>query len=103
MDVAGVSTSGRRNALMGGHARGDYVVRDRDRNLRRIFRDGEDDTIADFDSAPETFAYDYIFGNQKEQRYPSPQPFIDLGVAMMADARPSPDSIIPASHRGEPG
>ncbi|NGO54049.1 hypothetical protein [Allomesorhizobium camelthorni] len=70
-----------------------------DKNLRRIFRDGKEEPIADFNSAPETFAYDYIFGKQKGQRRPSPQPF----GAVMADSRPSPDSIIPASHRGESG
>ena len=88
---------------MGGYARVDYVVCDRDKNLRRIFRDGKEETVADFDSAPETFAYDYIFGKQKGQRHPAPQPFMDLDGAVMADPRPSPDNIIPASHRGEPG
>jgi hypothetical protein len=83
---------------MGGHARSDYVVCGHDKKLRRIFRDGKGELVGDFDSEPETFAYTYIFGKQEEQRYSSDEPFIELGKAMMADARVSPDSIIPAGY-----
>jgi hypothetical protein len=84
MDVPGVSAAGRRNALMRGHARGDYVARDRDKKLRRIFLDGKEEAIADFRSEPETFAYGYIFGEQEEKRFPCDESFAELGKAIMA-------------------